>query len=131
MKYCTKCVIPETAETHEFNEKNVCSVCNQIENKNKIDWNERGKNLDELIAKYKNKYDYDCIIPFSGGKDSTFALWYLVKKKSLRPLVLRFDHNFLRKNVLTNSERTISKLGVDFINFKPKFSIVKKMMVES
>ena len=43
MKYCTKCVIPETAETHEFNEKNVCSVCNQIENKNKIDWNERGK----------------------------------------------------------------------------------------
>ena len=93
MKYCTKCVIPETAETHEFNEKNVCSVCNQIENKNKIDWNERGKNLDELIAKYKNKYDYDCIIPFSGGKDSTFALWYLVKK-SLRPLVLRFDHNF-------------------------------------
>jgi len=131
MKYCTKCVIPETAETHEFNEKNVCSVCNQIENKNKIDWNERGKNLDELIAKYKNKYDYDCIIPFSGGKDSTFALWYLVKKKSLRPLVLRFDHNFLRKNVLTNSERTISKLGVDFINFKPNFSIVKKMMVES
>ena len=64
------------------------------------------------------------------GQRSTFALWYLVKK-SLRPLVLRFDHNFLRKNVLTNSERTISKLGVDFINFKPNFSIVKKMMVES
>ena len=131
MKYCSKCVIPETAETHEFSQDNVCSVCTQIEKKNIIDWNKRGEDLDELISKYKNKYDYDCIVPFSGGKDSTFALWYLVEKKKLNPLVLRFDHNFLRKNVLLNTEKTLNKLGVDFINFKPNFSIVKKMMIES
>jgi len=131
MKYCSKCVTPETAETHQFGKDNVCSVCTQIEKKNIINWNDRGKNLDELISKYKNKYDYDCIVPFSGGKDSTFALWYLVKKKKLNPLVLRFDHNFLRKKVLLNTERTLNKLGVDFINFKPNFSIVKKMMIES
>ncbi len=131
MKYCSKCVIPETSETHEFNEKNVCSVCDQIEKKQKIDWDKREKDLDELILKYKDKHDYDCIIPFSGGKDSTFALWYLVVKKKLRPLVLRFDHNFLRKNVLQNTEKTLSKLGVDFVNFKPNFLVVKKMMIES
>ena len=49
----------------------------------------------------------------------------------MNPLVLRFDHNFLRKNVLLNTEKTLNKLGVDFINFKPNFSIVKKMMFES
>ena len=131
MKYCSKCVTPETAETHDFNSKNICSVCNQIEDKNKIDWNERQNDLDQLISIYKDKYDYDCIVPFSGGKDSVFALWYLVKKKKLKPLVLRFDHNFLRKTVQLNTEKTLNKLGVDFINFKPNFSIVKKMMIES
>ncbi len=131
MKYCSKCVTPETAETHEFNSKNICSVCNQIEDKNKIDWNERQNDLDRLISIYKDKYDYDCIVPFSGGKDSVFALWYLVKQKKLKPLVLRFDHNFLRKTVQLNTEKALNKLGVDFINFKPNFSIVKKMMIES
>ena len=42
MKFCTNCVIPETAESHKFDNKNVCSVCNQISTKNeKIDWNAR------------------------------------------------------------------------------------------
>ena len=131
MKYCSKCVIPETAETHLFDENNVCSVCNQIDKKKKINWSKRNEDLNELIKNYKDKYEYDCIVPFSGGKDSTFALWYLVKKKNLRPLVVRFDHNFLRRNVLINTERTLKLLGVDFINFKPNFSIVKKMMMES
>ena len=82
MKFCTNCVIPETAESHKFDNKNVCSVCNQISTKNeKIDWNARGKSLDKLIGQFKNKNNYDCIVPFSGGKDSVFALWYLVKIK--------------------------------------------------
>ena len=45
--------------------------------------------------------------------------------------MVRFDHNFLRKTVIENTEKTINKLGVDFINFKPDFEIVKKMMFES
>ena len=130
-KYCTKCVIPDTSETLTFDKNNVCSVCNQIDYKDNIDWDDREKQLDALIKKYKNKNSYDCIVPFSGGKDSTFALWYLVKKKKLNPLVVRFDHNFLRTTVSKNTERTISKLGVDFLNYKPNFEIVKKVMLES
>jgi N-acetyl sugar amidotransferase len=45
--------------------------------------------------------------------------------------VVRFDHNFLRETVQKNTEKTITKLGVDFLNFKPNFNIVKKMMFES
>lgn len=131
MKYCNKCVIPETAETNTFNSIGTCSVCTQIEKKSEINWSDKEKDLNILIKKYKGKNNYDCIIPFSGGKDSAFALWYLVKKKKLKPLVVRFDHNFLRKTVIENTEKTIKKLGVDFINFKPDFEIVKKMMFES
>ena len=131
MKFCNKCVIPETAETHTFNNNGTCSVCSNIESKNKIDWSKRQDDLDIIIDKYKNKYEYDCIIPFSGGKDSTFALWYLVKKKKLRPLVVRFDHNFLRNKVISNTKKTLDKLKVDFYDFKPDFKIVKKVMLES
>ena len=131
MKYCNKCVIPETAETNTFNSLGTCSVCNQIKKKSEINWHNKQEELDLLIKNYKDKNDYDCIVPFSGGKDSAFALWYLVEKKKLKPLVVRFDHNFLRKTVIENTEKTINKLGVDFINFKPDFEIVKKMMFES
>ena len=131
MKFCNKCVIPETAETHTFDSSGTCSVCSNIESKNKIDWSKRQQDLDLIIEKYKGKYEYDCIVPFSGGKDSAFALWYLVKEKKLRPLVVRFDHNFLRKTIEENTQKTLNILGVDFINFKPNFHTVKKMMIES
>ena len=86
MKYCSKCVTPETAETHDFNSKNICSVCNQIEDKNKIDWNERQNDLDQLISIYKDKYDYDCIVPFSGGKGLSICIMVFSKAKKLKPL---------------------------------------------
>ena len=72
MKICSNCVMPETSETLIFSENNKCSVCYQIEKKGKIDWKNRSKLLDKLIEKHRGKYDYDCIVPFSGGKDSTF-----------------------------------------------------------
>jgi N-acetyl sugar amidotransferase len=132
MKICSKCVTPETAESLIFDENNTCSACKQISFKNeKVDWAGRKVQFENLIAKHKNKFDYDCIVPFSGGKDSTFALWYIVKIKNLKPLVVRFDHNFLRETVQKNTEKTITKLGVEFLNFKPNFNIVKKMMFES
>ncbi len=132
MKFCTNCVIPETAESHSFDKNDKCSVCNQIEIKReKINWEERNKDFNFLIKKYKGKQLYDCIVPFSGGKDSVFALWHVVKIRKLNPLVVRFDHNFLRDQVIKNTEKVIKKLGVDFINFKPNFEVVKKLMLES
>ena len=116
MKYCNTCLIPETAETNKYDDNGVCSVCNQIEQKDKINWIEREKELDRIINDHKNKYDYDCIVPFSGGKDSTFTLWYLTVIKGLRTLAVRFDHNFLRPNLQKNVEKTLAKLGVDFLN---------------
>ena len=132
MKICTNCVIPETAETLTFaKDDGKCSVCINSDQKKEIDWEDRNKKLDKLIENYKDKHTYDCVVPFSGGKDSTFALWYLVKIKKLKPLVVRFDHNFYRETIEENTERTISKLGVDFLNYKSNFEIVKKTMLES
>lgn len=132
LRRCSKCVIPETHETITFDEQGVCNICRQNEIKNEeIDWASRKKDLDELVATYKGKGDYDCLVPFSGGKDSTWTLYYLVKEYNLKPLVVRFDHGFLRPTVLEDTIRVIRKLGVDFHHFTPNWKVVQKLMLQS
>ena len=87
--------------------------------------------LDKLIQEHKGKYPYDCIIPFSGGKDSTFTLYYLMKEYKIKPLVVRFNHGFYRKTTEDNKDKILKKLGVDFLEFTPNWQIVKKLMLES
>ena len=82
MKYCTKCIIPETSETIGFDQKGVCTVCNQVEYKNEIiNWEERNDALKDIIKKYKGKYAYDCIVPFSGGKTCFCFMAFSCSKK--------------------------------------------------
>lgn len=132
MKRCTRCGLPETYETIEFDEFGVCNICNQQKFKQgKIDWEARKRMLDELVAEYRGKYDYDCIVPFSGGKDSTFTLYYLVKEYKLKPLVVQFNHGFMRPTLLANNERTFKALGVDVISFTPNWKVVKRLMREA
>ena len=64
LRRCTKCTLPETHETIMFDEEGICNICRLHEKKIKINWEERRKNLVELIEKYKGKYSYDCIVPF-------------------------------------------------------------------
>jgi N-acetyl sugar amidotransferase len=132
MRRCIKCGLPETYETIEYSKEGLCNICKSAQFKNEnIDWDERKKILDKLISKHRGKYEYDCIIPFSGGKDSTFTLLYLVEEYGIKPLVVRFNHNFYRKTIAANNEKTFKKLGVDVIEFTPNWKIVKKLMKES
>lgn len=132
MKQCNKCLLPETHETIQFDKKGVCNICNQFTFKNeKINWSEKKRELDNLISKYKDKHDYDCIVPFSGGKDSTYTLYYLIKEHKLNPLVVRFDHGFMRPNLENNIKNLSRKLGFDMINFTPNWKIVQKLMLRS
>lgn len=132
LRKCKNCLLPETYETIEFDEEGICNICNSSKIKQeKIDWVARKKLLDELIEKYRGKGDYDCIVPFSGGKDSTFQLLYLMKEYNIKPLIVRFDHGFMRSVIHENNLRTFKKLGVDVIDFKPNWKVVKKLMFES
>lgn len=132
MRYCTKCITPDTAATIEFDSNGVCNVCRQAKIKHEvIDWNARRKALEEIASKYRNKAQYDCILPFSGGKDSTFQLWFVVTQLKLRPLVVRYNHWGYRPLVAENNARTFKKLGVDVLEFSSNFQVVKKLMLAS
>ena len=72
-----------------------CNICNQHKfKKEKIDWFKKSEEFNHIIDKYRSKYPYDCIVPFSGGKDSVFTLYKLAHEMKLKCLVVSFDHTF-------------------------------------
>lgn len=131
MKRCSRCLLPETHETIRFDEHGICSVCLNFDQKNQIDWNLKHGQLNEILSKHRGTGDYDCIIPFSGGKDSVFTLLYAVKNLNLRPLVVSFDHGFYRPNLLESRNRALKNLGVDFLSFTPDWKLVRALMLKS
>lgn len=131
MKRCTICLNLETVDTLTFDEDGVCSVCRQSEFKDEIDWDNRQVQLQSIINEYANKGLYDCIVPFSGGKDSVFQLWYIVRKLKLKPLVVRYNHWGYRPKVEDNNAMVFKKLGVDVVEFQPNFHVVRELMLES
>ena len=132
LRRCSRCVLPETHETITFDDAGVCNICRQQEHKREaIDWPARKRELDALIEVHRGKGDYDCLIPFSGGKDSTFTVLYLVREYGIKPLLVRFDHGFLRPGVQEGTIRTCRELGVDLHVFTPNWKVVRKLMLQS
>jgi len=131
LQRCSRCLLPETHETIVFDDNGVCNVCLGQDQKNSIDWDSKRADFEKILDEYRGKYDYDCVVPFSGGKDSTFTLWALVKEWNLKPLVVSFDHGFMRPQLIENRNRTFRILGVDHISFKPNWKVVQLVMRES
>ena len=128
MKYCKKCLYPDTKPLLIFDENGICDACKAPEKKDKIDWDSRRKDLATILEKYRSKDDsrYDCIIPVSGGKDSHFQVHTIVNEFGLKPLLVNFHPRDLiplgRKNI-----ENIKNIGVDCIEFTPNPHIYKKM----
>lgn len=132
MKNCNKCLLPETHETIEYDANGTCNICNQHKFKNeKINWEDKKNKFNQILEKYKNKYNYDCIVPFSGGKDSVYTLYKLVKEHNLKCLVVSFDHTFFRPKLIENRKKIFKKLGVDCLTFTPDWKLVQKLMLET
>jgi N-acetyl sugar amidotransferase len=116
--------MPETTEGIEFDENGICTACTSSEQKMHINWNERREMLESLLNKAKkdakkNDSPYDCIVPISGGKDSTYQLHVLVKVYKLRVLAVTFSHNWYSKIGFYNLVNCLEEFNVDHIQFTP------------
>lgn len=132
MKRCTKCLLPETYANIEFDDNGVCNICRA--KKAKIAYTEN--DLIEILNEHKElaikqERKYNCIVPFSGGKDSVFTLYTMVKKYGMTPLVVTFNHLFFTDVIKRNQEKVLKKIGADSIEFKPDWKIVRKLMAKS
>ena len=127
------CLFPETKPDLFFNEQGVCSACiSSIQKKNEIDWNNREKEFFEIINKYKkqpNESGYDCLIPVSGGKDSTYQAYFMKEVCGLNPLCVCFETTSITELGQQNLDN-ISKMGIDVIYFKKNYEVYKSMVIE-
>ena len=118
MKYCVKCVTPETRPRVEFNKDGVCNACQWAEKKKTIDWQERWKALQALCDKYRKKDSWDVIVPCSGGKDGSTVAWKLKHDLDMHPLCVTFKPQMQTWLGRQNLENFIAS-GFDHIMISP------------
>ncbi|WP_291949925.1 N-acetyl sugar amidotransferase [Campylobacter sp.] len=130
MKFCKKCVMPDTKPDLHFDENGVCDACNsQIDKNENINWQARKKEFLELIKKYKKHSVYDCVIGVSGGKDSTFQVLKCLEL-GLNPLCVCFEPSIPTK-IGKKNLANLNNLGVDLIHIKRNPKIYKKLAKEA
>lgn len=116
MKYCTRCVLPDTRPGIVFDADGVCNACKSVGAKKKIDWPGRKQRLAETISEAKRRsHGYDCVIPVSGGKDSTWQT-VVCLEQGLRILAVTWRTPGRTEIGQRNLDNLIS-LGVDHIDF--------------
>jgi N-acetyl sugar amidotransferase len=130
VKYCASCVIPSSSATPvEFDENGICSACRVSRQKTEIDWERRYRQLAELLEQYRSKdrKNYDCIIPVSGGKDSYFQTHLIKKEFGLNPLLVTYNANNYTPVGMKNLLNMREVFGVDHIFFTPSIDLLKRM----
>jgi len=128
LKYCVRCCMPETQEGISFDDVGICQACNSSEQKMHIDWQARESELRAILdrAKAEAGANYDCIVPISGGKDSTFQLHVLTKVYGMKPLAVTYSHNWYSRTGFYNLMNCLEQFNVDHIMFTPSRNLVNK-----
>lgn len=122
MKFCKKCIMPDTRPGISFDEKGICIACQNHEKKKTINWNERFEELKKLCDKYRRNTPgvYDCIIAVSGGKDSHYQVHVMKELMGMNPLLITVEDFFTMTEAGKHNQKNISEtFGCNMIAFKP------------
>jgi hypothetical protein len=112
VKRCRKCILPETMPYIEFDENGICNYCH---NYTPMNAPKSFTLLESLIEPYRKHNSRDCIVPFSGGRDSSYALHLIVKELGMNPIAYTYDWGMITDLGRRNISRMCSKLGVENI----------------
>jgi N-acetyl sugar amidotransferase len=120
IKYCRKCLTPSSRPRIVFDDQGVCNACRHSENKDVgIDWNERKKEFLELIEPYRSKNgEWDCVVPWSGGKDSSYVAYRLKYEFGMNPLLVTVSPQIPTEVGVYNREMMI-QAGFNQLFFRP------------
>ncbi len=130
MKYCRQCIIPDTRPNIEIDAEGICNACRAHDSKPVINWDARQRSFIAVVknAKARSK-GYDCLIPVSGGKDST---WQVIQclEYGLKPLAVTWKTPGRTKLGQHNLDCLV-KLGVDHIDYQIAPSVENKFVYRS
>jgi len=132
IRWCSRCVLPTTRPNLSLDPHGVCNACRAHETKPSIDWSERARLLADVAASAKRRAKpngYDCVIPVSGGKDST---WQTIRclELGLQPLAVTWKTPARTEIGRRNLENLVS-LGVDHIDWQIDPAVEARFMVKA
>lgn len=115
LTYCRRCVMPSSKPDLKLDEEGVCSACRHFERRKNVDWDARLVELKALLAEYRSKDGSrnDCLVPVSGGKDSTYQVIRMLEM-GMNPLCVTGSTDHLTELGRYNIEN-IKRLGVDYV----------------
>ena len=127
LTYCTRCVMPDTKPDLRLDDHGICNACRSYENRKEVDWEKRHAELLQVLDRYRKKdgSNWDCIVPVSGGKDSTFQVLRMLQL-GLNPLCVTSTTCDLseigRRNI-----QNLKNYGVDYVEFSPNPAVRRKL----
>jgi N-acetyl sugar amidotransferase len=127
LRYCTRCLMPETKPDLHMDADGVCSACRYFAQRREVNWDDRKAELRQVLDRYRSRTgdNYDCIIPVSGGKDSHFQVITMLEL-GMRPLCVTGTTCYLTDIGRQNIE-SIKKLGVDYVEVTTNPVVRRKM----
>jgi glucosamine--fructose-6-phosphate aminotransferase (isomerizing) len=110
---CSKCLLPETFPFIQYDHEGVCNYCKNYVLK------DRSKNRQNFINNLESfksvKGSANCIVPFSGGRDSTYSIHFITKELGLKPLAYTYDWGMVTDLARRNIARVCGKLGIEHV----------------
>ena len=112
LRRCSRCILPETMPFIAFDDEGVCNYCHHYKIRN----NPRPKEeLFDRVEPYRRAEGNECLVPFSGGRDSCYALHLIVHELKMRPVTYTYDWGMVTDLGRRNISRMSAELGVENI----------------
>ena len=112
LKRCTRCILPETMPFIKFDSDGVCNYCRNYKSRNTP--KPKGE-LFKIVEPYRRRNGIDCIVPFSGGRDSCYGLHLIVNELGMKPITYTYDWGMVTDLGRRNISRMCAELGVENI----------------
>lgn len=130
MQVCTRCLYTSRHPFGlTFDEEGVCSGCRVHEEKDQIDWGSRGERLRALLDQFRNKsgYNYDCIVPVSGARDSFFIVHMLKRVYGMNPLLVTYNKHYNTDAGVRNLANLRTQFDCDIMTMTVNPEAVKRI----
>jgi N-acetyl sugar amidotransferase len=127
VRYCKTCLMPDTRPRIVFDAQGICNACHTARGKDAIDWDARRREFVDYVDKYRPKRGaYDCIVPWSGGKDSSYVAHRLKFEFGLNPLLVTFSP-LLPNEIGAANRESFLKLGFDHLMVRPNQAVSRRL----
>jgi len=128
---CSFCILPTNLPGIDLDKDGKCKYCREFEMSLKQDAllsvYQTAEMFEAIVERLRGKGKYDCLVPLSGGKDSSYILYILVTRYRLKVLAFNFDNSFQHPQAVKNIYTLVNELGVDLVIYKPRQDMMRNL----